>query len=107
MAEPANIEAKQPGEAAPQAAALAGGGVPLGNRFQIFPAIPIPDMSTPTVRAFSAADTRDDGVPRVALICSNDLLPRLEMAKALKTVERPGLLRLYDFDLVNWPGTKG
>lgn len=107
MAEPANIEAKPAGEPAPQAAALAGGGVPLGNRFQIFPAIPIPDMSTPTVRAFSATDMRDDGVPRVALICSNDLLPRLEMAKALKTVERPGLLRLYDFDLVNWPGSKG
>jgi hypothetical protein len=105
MAEPANIVDPPAKEAPPPA--VHGPSVELGNRFHIYPNMPVPDMSTASVRAFSAIDTRDDGVPRVALICSNDLLPRLEMAKALKTVDRPGLLRLYDFDLVNWPGTKG
>jgi len=105
MAEPANIEAPPVKEAPPPS--VNGPSVELGNRFHIYPNMPVPDMSTASVRAFSAVDSRDEGMPRVALVCSNDLLPRLEMAKALKGIDRPGMLRLYDFDLVNWPGTKG
>jgi hypothetical protein len=106
MAEPANIvepedaeEKKAPGPSGPSVA--------LGNRFQIYPSTPIAEMSSASVRAFAASDTRDPGVARVALVCGPELPARLEGAKGMKSIDRPGLLRLYDFGLVDWPGASG
>jgi hypothetical protein len=104
MAEPANIIEPEEKEAP---AGPSGPSVALGNRFQIFPSTPITEMSSATVRAYVATDTRDPGLPRVALVCGNELPARLEGAKAMKSIDRPGLLRLYDFGLVDWPGTTG
>ena len=102
MVEPANIV--EPEEKAPSAARPT---VTLGNRFSIFSSTPIAEMSSATVRAYAASDTRDPGLPRVALVCGPELPARLESAKAMKSIDRPGLLRLYDFGLVDWPGTTG
>ncbi|MBI3507187.1 MAG: hypothetical protein HY059_20320, partial [Proteobacteria bacterium] len=101
MAEPANIV--EPEERA-ASATPPGAVVTLGNRFSIFPSTPIAEMSSATVRAYAATDTRDPGLPRVALVCGPELPARLEGAKAMKSIDRPGLLRLYDFGLVDWPG---
>lgn len=110
MAEPANViekEAPAAKEKADAAVSPSGPAVSLGNRFQIFPSTPVPEMSTASVRAYVATDERDPGMPRVALICGTDLPARLEGAKAMKSIDRPGLLRLHDFGLVDWPGTTG
>ena len=110
MAEPANViekEAPAAKEKPEAVVAPSGPAVSLGNRFQIFPSTPVPEMSTATVRAYVATDERDPGMPRVALICGTDLPARLEGAKAMKSIDRPGLLRLHDFGLVDWPGTTG
>ena len=104
MAEPADFV--EPEERA-ASAAPPGAVVALGNRFSIFPGTPVPEMSSATVRAYAAADTRDPGLQRVALVCGPELPARLEGAKAMKSIDRPGLLRLYDFGLVDWPGTTG
>jgi len=105
MAEPANFAELEPNETAPPG--LSGPSIALGNRFQIFPSTPIAEMSSASVRAYAATDTRDPDLPRVALVCGPDLPARLEGAKAMKSIDRPGLLRLYDFGLVDWPGSTG
>ncbi len=104
MAEPANIV--EPEErAAP--AGLSGESVALGSRFSIFPSTPIAEMSSASVRAFAATDARDPDRARVALVCRPELPARLQGAKSMKSIDRPGLLRLYDFGLVDWPGAAG
>jgi hypothetical protein len=105
MAEPANAVAEP--EAIDAPAGPSGPSVALGNRFSIFPSTPIAEMSSASVRAYAATDARDPDLPRVALVCGNELPARLEAAKAMKSIDRPGLLRLYDFGLVDWPGTTG
>ncbi len=104
MAEPADFVEPEETEAA---AGPSGPNVALGSRFQIFPSTPVPELSSASVRAYMATDTRDPGQPRVALVCGGDLPARLESAKAMKSIDRPGLLRLHDFGLVDWPGIKG
>jgi hypothetical protein len=79
--------------------------VELGGRFKIFHSTPVPEMSSAHVRAYMAGDERDPIGQRVALVCGQELPARLEMAKNMKGVERPGVLRLYDMGLVDWPGS--
>ncbi|MBI1243362.1 MAG: hypothetical protein GC202_00005, partial [Alphaproteobacteria bacterium] len=104
MAEPANTV--EP-EEKPARTEPFGPSVALGNRFSIFPSTPIASMSSAHVRAFAATDTRDPGLARMALVCGQELPARLESAKAMKSIERAGLLRLYEFGLVDWPGVSG
>ncbi|MBL8807505.1 MAG: hypothetical protein JNN22_11730, partial [Rhodospirillales bacterium] len=104
MAEPANIA--EPEEQA-AAAGPFGPSVALGSRFSIFPSTPIAAMSSENVQAFAATDTRDPGLARVALVCGHELPARLEGAKSMRSIDRPGLLRLFEFGLVDWPGVAG
>lgn len=103
MAEPANQRDDDDEKGGP-AKGPSGTSVPLAGRFKIYPSSPVPEMSTAAVRAYLAVDERDTIGQRVALICGPEIPPRLEMAKNIKGVERPGLLRLYEFGLVDWPG---
>ncbi|MFM7345416.1 MAG: hypothetical protein ACKO1J_08645 [Tagaea sp.] len=105
MAEPANQMDADDNEGAP--GAPSGPSAALGDRFKIFHGTPVPEMSSPHVRAYMAADERDPIGQRVALVCGQELPARLEMAKNMKGVERPGVLRLYDMGLVDWPGAAG
>jgi eukaryotic-like serine/threonine-protein kinase len=82
-----------------------GPSIDLAGRFKVFHSTPVPELSSAHVRAYLAADERDPIGQRVALVCGQELPARLEMAKNMKGVERPGVLRLYDMGLIDWPGS--
>ena len=99
-------------DAAPgEGASPSGGGPPeampttfgVSNRFEIRPDQPIPELDTLTAMAFAALDRRDPRASAFALVCHGPVLPRADVANALRGVEHPSLLRLLDFAVIPSP----
>lgn len=81
------------------------GGPPgvLRDRYVIRSNQPIPELSTPNAEAFVAEDKRDANRQLYALICRPELPPRVNVMRALKGVQTPGLVQLVEWGAMNWP----
>jgi eukaryotic-like serine/threonine-protein kinase len=55
-----------------------------------------------TVTAVEATDRRNNAEPLVALVCSGDVVPRIEAMEALRGLDKSGALPLRDFGPVDW-----
>lgn len=109
MAEPENSPdadesagADESADAAP-APAPAAGETMLRGRFAIFIGSPLPDLDSPSAKAYLAEDRRDPLNLVFALICSSTLPVRTESMAEIKGFETRGLLTLIEWGTVYWP----
>jgi eukaryotic-like serine/threonine-protein kinase len=94
-----------PSKAAPPAAAAAPAGAEtaLGAFYVIQPKDVLPAFSGKAVTACRAFDRRMPADSFVALICSGEVVPRLEAMGALRGFGRAGMLTLKDFGPIDGP----
>lgn len=74
------------------------------DRFEIYPDQPYPDLATPHVRAFAAADTRRSNSDLFAYIPVGTAPPRLDLSSAIRGFDMPGVMKLIEVAAVDWPG---
>ncbi|MBV8537603.1 MAG: hypothetical protein JO128_18550 [Alphaproteobacteria bacterium] len=97
-----------PPKSAPAAAPaqVAGGETALGAHYVIQPKDVLPAFSGKAVTACRAFDRRMPTDSFIALVCSGELMPRLEAMAALRGFSRAGMLTLKDFGPIDWPDRK-
>lgn len=81
----------------------AGSPVVLRERYQIFPGTPLPELNAGTAQAFLAKDRRDGERALFALVVRPGYPARLNVMRALKGVECPGLMPLLEWGVTDWP----
>lgn len=75
----------------------------LEGRIQIFTEKPLPDLDTPGASAYMARYRNDATQELTALVCNRGLLPRIELANPIKTLNAPCATRLREAGVVGWP----
>jgi hypothetical protein len=91
---------------APASANTSDGQITLAGHYLISPGEPVPALNSKGVTAYRAIDRRFPSEALVALICSGDVVPRLETMAALRGFVKQGALALKEFGPVNWPSEK-
>jgi hypothetical protein len=84
----------------------AGGPVILRDRYVIQFGSPLPELSTPTAEAYLAEDQRGPARALFALIVRPGFPARIDIMKAMKGNECPGLMTLVEWGAVDWPPAK-
>jgi hypothetical protein len=88
--------------------AEAGGGKPpvqLGERFEIYPDRPLPELRSPNAAGFVAVDRDRPTASVFGLVCDPELLPRHDLLTALHGLRAEALLMPHDWGVVDWPAT--
>src|SRR5262245_55801205 len=78
------------------------GTVTLGDQFVISTSDALPSLDGSGRIAWRATDRRHPSEPYAALICTGERTPRLEALRALRGVNRPGLLSISAFGPIDW-----
>ncbi|NQU60267.1 MAG: hypothetical protein HQ512_03980 [Rhodospirillales bacterium] len=81
----------------------AGSGVLVNDRFFVDISKPIPELDTPSAKAFTVEDRREIGRPLYALVCTPGLPTRIDAMIELKGFALDGLLTLVEWEVVDWP----
>lgn len=77
--------------------------VQLRDRFEIHCDKPLPDLDTPSAKAFEVQDRRGAGRALYALIGRADTLQRTSVMRALRGMQNPGMLQFIEGGVVEWP----
>ena len=98
-------EAEPSAEAAPSAPPVqpAAGPVVFRDHYLIDTNTPLPDLDTPSAKAYAVEDRRDLGRKLFGLVCTPGLPTRIDAMNALKGEELEGLLPLVEWDTLDWP----
>jgi eukaryotic-like serine/threonine-protein kinase len=80
------------------------GRVLLGNRIEIFPDQPIPELNGPAGPAYTAV-MKDNAVSLYAIVCKTLLPSRFDQVAAMRTCQDPSIMRLLDAGPVHWVPT--
>jgi len=88
-------------------ATIAGGGaaVLVRDRFSVFPSRPLPDLDSPTAKAYEVQDKRP-GPPVFALVLSPDMAVRLNTVMSMRNQQFAAVLSIIDFAYAYWPPLK-
>ena len=86
-----------------QAAPPSADGAMLGGHYVLSPNNQVPAFAGRGVVAAAASDRRTSADSIVALVCTGDVLPRIDAMIALRGLTKPGALSLKDFGPVDWP----
>lgn len=108
MAEAATAPSPAPVPAAPgpnpePASRTVGGTVLLRDRYLIDSDSPLPQLDSPSAKAFAVEDRRDPARKLFALICTPGLPPRAGVMALLRGCNIRGTLPLVEYDVVDWP----
>ena len=90
-------------DAGPSSAPAGGGSVLLGKRFQILYNEPIPELNSPSAKAYRVIDQRDPAWSLFALICTPGLPPRMNAMSTLKGDTLKGILPLAAWGVIDFP----
>lgn len=85
-----------------QAGRAQGGAILLKDRFSVDASKPLPDLDSPSAKAYMAEDRRDIDRPVFALICNPGLPVRLGAMQALKGANFRGVIPLIDWAVAFW-----
>lgn len=80
-----------------------GGETVLRGRYAVYFNSPLPDLDSPSAKAYMAEDRRAPENPVFALICPPALPARIDDMTAIKGFETSGLLTLHEFGALRWP----
>jgi hypothetical protein len=76
----------------------------VGNRVEMFPSRPQPDLDSVGGHAYAARYKGGDSASDlVAILCDHGLPARLESITTMRSIDHPGILRLVDSGVVLWP----
>jgi hypothetical protein len=75
----------------------------MGKAISIFPSKPLPKYDRGPVKAFAATVETDSASAHYALVCQNDLMPRLMASRKYASIESQHLIRLVASNVVYWP----
>jgi hypothetical protein len=75
----------------------------LHDRYQVDPGTPLPELDSPSAKAYAVTDRREAGKTLFALICMPGLPPRTDVMEIIADSYIPGILPLVDWGPVNWP----
>lgn len=81
----------------------AGGQVLIRDRYLIDASSPLPNLDTPSAKAYAVEDRRDLGSKLFGLVCTPGLPTRTEVMNAIKDEEFTGVLPLVEWDTAFWP----
>ncbi len=97
-------EATPPPEAATPAPPPQAGGAPVivRDRYVVETNTPLPDLDTPSSKAYAVEDRKDLGRKLFGLVCSPGLPTRRDVMGALRDEEFPGLVPLVEWDVLDW-----
>ena len=76
--------------------------LPLGDRFEILPAQPLPALDGVAGAAYAARPVRGRKAECFAIVCSGNVPPRTDPITALMTLDNPGIMKLLDHGPVVW-----
>jgi hypothetical protein len=79
------------------------GPVILRDRYLVDTGAPLPELDSPTAKAFNVEDRQDLGRKLFGLVCTPELPTRTETMQFLNVDSPAGLLPLTDWDVVHWP----
>lgn len=75
----------------------------INERFSVDPSIPLPDLDSPSAKAYMAEDRRDIDRPVFALVCNPALPIRLGAMISLRGSGIRTLVGILDWDVDYWP----
>ncbi|MBI4184454.1 MAG: hypothetical protein HY521_10690 [Proteobacteria bacterium] len=78
-------------------------GVLVKDRYTVYPGAPVPACDGFRVTACEAEDKRDPKRSLIALVCGHGLPIRSTVAGTLMAADAPGLMRIVDQVVVDWP----
>ena len=64
---------------------------------------PLPELDSPSAKAYAVEDRRDLGSKLFGLICTPGLPTRIDAIRQLKNNFLPGILPMVEWDVVYWP----
>ncbi|MEP0339691.1 MAG: hypothetical protein ABJ388_07705 [Alphaproteobacteria bacterium] len=91
----------EPGDGIPSAESLRP--VLIKDRFAVDPKTPLPDLDSPSAKAFMAEDRRDIDRPVFALICNPGLPTRLGAMTSLRGSGIKALVGVLEWEVEFWP----
>ena len=77
--------------------------VDVNNRYQVFPARPIPELDSPSARAYEALDRQDSQIRLMALVPLPGIPVRRSEIDEILGHQIPGILALIDTGVAEWP----
>ena len=80
-----------------------GGPVVLHDRYFIDPGTPLPQLDSPSAKAYAVEDRRDLSQKLFALVCTPGLPTRIDVMLSTRGEELEGLVPLAEWDTVDWP----
>ena len=80
--------------------------VAMNDRYFIDPSKPVPDLDTPSAKAYLAEDTVHINRNLFALICTTDLPTRTNVMASIQNEEIEGLIPLAEWGTMEWPLSK-
>jgi hypothetical protein len=83
-----------------------GSAVPMREHYQIYPGTPLPEFGSSTAQAFLATDKRAAGKHYFALVVRPGIPVRINVLRALKAADEPGLMHLVEWGAIEWPPAK-
>lgn len=88
---------------APQHQPSSGNSVALGTRVEMFPHYPLPEYDTIGGTAFAGRfKGGEDVADLVTVLCNKGLPPRADMVTAMRSIDNPSLLKLWESGVVQW-----
>ncbi len=79
------------------------GGIAFGNRAEILPGSPLPDLNSVGGAAYGAHIKGDAASDVMAILCNAGVMPRVDAVTSMRSVNHPSILRLLDSGVVHWP----
>lgn len=86
----------------PQSSSAAGG-VAFGNRVEILPQAPIPDLNSVGGNAYAARLRNDAASELIGILCNANSVPRIDAVTAMRSVDNASVLSLVDSGVIHWP----
>jgi hypothetical protein len=86
-----------------QSSTPAGNGVALGNRAEIIPSTPLPELNGVGGPAFAARIKNESTSDLMAILCNTGMAPRIDIVTAVRSIDHSSMLRLVDNGVVHWP----
>ncbi len=80
-----------------------GGPVVMHDRYYIDPGAPLPQLDSPSAKAYAVEDRRDLSRKLYALICTPGLPTRIDVMMSTRGEELEGLVPLAEWETVDWP----
>ncbi len=87
----------------PPAQQSGGGQVLIRDRYLIDASLPLPQLDTPSAKAYEVEDRRDLGSKLYGLVCTPGLPTRTGVMSSLKDEQFNGIVPLVEWDSAYWP----